>query len=106
MRSSRILVSVLAVWWVAAAHAQNPIPHVIIIVQENRTPDSLFHGFPGADIANTGVNSLGQEIKLTSIPRVSHYDLSHTHADFLATYDGGQMDEADKVPAKCQKGKQ
>ena len=38
------------------------IQHVVIIFQENRTPDNLFHGLPNADIANTGVNSSGQMI--------------------------------------------
>ena len=28
--------------------------HVVIIFQENRTPDNLFHGFPNADIADSG----------------------------------------------------
>ena|SRR2546426_3700842 len=36
------------------------IQHVVVIFQENRTPDNLFHGLPNADIANSGMNSLGQ----------------------------------------------
>ena len=38
--------------------------HVVVIFQENRTPDNLFHGLPGADIANVGLNSEGQIISL------------------------------------------
>ena len=30
------------------------IQHVVIIVQENRSVDNLFHGLPGADTANYG----------------------------------------------------
>src|SRR5579872_5944629 len=30
------------------------ISHVVIVFQENRTPDNLFQGLPGADIANSG----------------------------------------------------
>ena len=41
--------------------------HVVVIFQENRTPDNLFHGLPGADIADSGVNSSGQMIPLTPI---------------------------------------
>lgn len=41
--------------------------HVVVIFQENRTPDNLFHSFPGADIADSGVNSSGQVIPLTPI---------------------------------------
>jgi phospholipase C len=41
------------------------IEHIVVIVQENRTPDNLFHGLPGADIANVGINSAGETIPLT-----------------------------------------
>ena len=33
-----------------------PIQHVVVIMQENRSFDNLFHGFPGADTAQTGMN--------------------------------------------------
>ncbi|MBV8149005.1 MAG: hypothetical protein JO092_07925, partial [Candidatus Eremiobacteraeota bacterium] len=32
-----------------ARSASMPISHVVIIVQENRTVDNLFNGFPNAD---------------------------------------------------------
>jgi phospholipase C len=77
------------------------IQHVVVIFQENRTPDNLFHGLPGADIATSGTNSLGQTIPLTMTNMVTTYDLGHRHADFVAMYDGGRMDGADKVSASC-----
>jgi phospholipase C len=77
------------------------IKHVVVIVQENRTPDNLFHGLPNADIANSGVNSKGETIPLTPIPLAAGYDLSHNHAAFLDMYDNGKMDGADKVPSGC-----
>jgi phospholipase C len=80
------------------------IQHVVIIFQENRTPDNLFHGLPNADIANSGVNSLGQIIPLTPISLANDYDLSHAHSAFVAMYDGGKMDGADKIPIGCQAG--
>src|SRR3989449_4338400 len=76
------------------------IQHVVVIFQENRTPDNLFHGLPNADIANSGVNSLGQTIPLTPIPLANNYDLSHAHSAFVAMYDGGKMDGADKIDRK------
>jgi phospholipase C len=76
----------------------------VIIFQENRTPDNLFHGLPGADIANSGTNSAGQTIALTSIGLANDYDLSHAHSAFVAMYDGGKMDGADKIPISCQSG--
>jgi phospholipase C len=80
------------------------ITHVVIIVQENRTPDNLFHGLPNADIANSGVNSSGQTITLHQVPLDDPYDLSHAHAAFLDMYDNGKMDGADKIPVSCPAG--
>jgi phospholipase C len=80
------------------------IQHIVILFQENRTPDNLFHGLPNADIANSGVNSLGQTIPLTPIPLANDYDLSHAHPAFLAMYDGGKMDGANKIPVGCRAG--
>jgi phospholipase C len=77
--------------------------HVVVIFQENRTPDNLFHGLPNADIANSGVNSVGQTIVLEPIALANSYDLGHTHYDFLAMYDNGKMDGADKITA-CAPG--
>jgi phospholipase C len=87
-----------------SAHVAGPagvIKHVLLIVQENRTPDNLFHGLRGADIANKGRDSSGKEITLTPIRLDNRYDLGHSHADFLAMYDGGKMDGADKVAVRC-----
>ena len=75
--------------------------HVVIIFQENRTPDNLFGsapGFePGVDIATSGVNSKGVTIPLQPVSIASCYDLSHAHSAFTAMYDNGKMDGADKV---------
>ena len=84
------------------------IRHVVVIVQENRTPDNLFHDpvliARGADIAGSGVNSHGQTIRLTPSPLTSQYDLDHSHAAFLEMYDNGNMDGADKVKLYCKAG--
>jgi phospholipase C len=95
------------------AHAQAPRDHhgvqnVVVIFQENRTPDNLFGSnptfLPGVDIATSGTNSQGQTIPLTAVPLANNYDLSHAHAAFVAMYDNGTMDGADKVPISCNKG--
>lgn len=80
------------------------IHYVVVIFQENRTPDNLFHGLPNADIADSGVNSLGQTIPLTAVPLANDYDLSHAHQAFVKMYDGGKMDGADKVGVSCAPG--
>ena len=81
------------------------IQHVVIIFQENRTPDNLFHDpvlmAAGADIASSGLNSSGQTIQLTPESLGVSYDLSHAHSAFVAQYDGGKMDGADLVPIGC-----
>jgi phospholipase C len=95
-------------------HKGNPFPnpygdskiqHVVIVFQENRTPDNLFHDpvliAAGADIATSGVNSSGQTIQLSPGPLGVGYDLGHTHADFIAQYNGGKMDGSDKVFVDC-----
>lgn len=84
------------------------IQHVIIIFQENRTPDNLFHDpvlmARGADIASSGINSSGQTIPLVPTTLGINYDLSHEHLAFVQMYDGGKMDGADKVPVFCNPG--
>ena len=84
------------------------IKHVVIIFQENRTPDNLFHDpvlmANGADIVSSGTNSLGLPVQLTPTSLGVDYDLSHAHSAFVAMYDGGKMDGADHVPISCAKG--
>jgi phospholipase C len=79
--------------------------HVVIIFQENRTPDNLFHDTVliarGADIASSGVNSAGESIPLAPTPLGINYDLSHAHAAFVSMYDRGKMDGADQIPIAC-----
>jgi len=81
------------------------IQHVVIVFQENRTPDNLFQDpvliTAGADIVNSGLNSSGQMISLSPESLGVNYDLGHSHSDFVAQYDGGKMDGADKVVLDC-----
>jgi phospholipase C len=84
------------------------IQHIVVIFQENRTPDNLFHDSnliaAGADIAISGVNSVGQTITLSPIDlgtaglNPQNYDLSHAHSAFVSMYDGGTMHGADLIP--------
>jgi len=92
------------------------IQRVLVIFQENRTPDNLFQDpvliGRGADIAGSGLNSLGQTIQLAPIDlgtvgsSPQNYDLSHANAAFVAMYDSGKMDGANLIPcsptANCQ----
>jgi phospholipase C len=84
-----------------ALHVRNfagatPISHVVIIVQENRTPDYLFQGVPGADISKTAIDSKGQPVQLQPVSLAAPYDLGHTHNNFITDYDNGKMDGFDR----------
>jgi phospholipase C len=87
-----------------ASPASQKIQHVVVIFQENRTPDNLFHGLPNADIANSGKNSQGQTVPLTPISLVTNFDLNHSHAGFRTMWDGGKMDGVEKNMVKCPGG--
>ena len=83
------------------------IQHIVVIFQENRSTDNLFHDpvliSRGADIASSGINSLGQTIPLTPIDlgtagaNPQNYDLAHSHTAFVSMFDGGKMDGADLI---------
>jgi phospholipase C len=80
------------------------IQHVIIIFQENRTPDNLFHGLPGADIASTGVDSRGRIVPLVPVSISTNFDVDHSHRAFITSYNRGQMNGFDHVYIICGAG--
>jgi phospholipase C len=79
---------------VAARHAAGAglIQHVVIIIQENRSFDNLFNGYPGADTAQSGIDKSGNVIPLVGRPLWSPVDVGHDHSGFVKSYDGGQLD--------------
>jgi phospholipase C len=72
------------------------IQHIVIIVQENRTVDNLFNGFPGADTVTSGKDSFGRTIVLKPSPLEGPFDVRHSHADFTTAYNGGSMNGFDR----------
>jgi phospholipase C len=72
-----------------------PIRHILVIVQENRTPDYLFQGIPGADIARYAIDSHGRRVPLHEVSLKTSWDLQHSHDAFLRDYDRGKMDGFD-----------
>ena len=58
------------------------IQHIIVVMQENRSVDNLFNGFPGANTQNYGTDIHGNKIMLKSESLVSA-DMGHSHYDFL-----------------------
>jgi phospholipase C len=80
------------------------IKHIIVIFQENRTPDDLFQGLAseGADIQSWGM--LGNKrVDLKETTLATGYDLGHGHNSFIEDYDCGKNDGfGSKLPKEDQ----
>jgi phospholipase C len=60
-------------------------------MQENRTFDNFFNGFPGADTAQFGMNG-PDSIPLTPISLADPRDLDHSHSGWWKAWDNDSMD--------------
>jgi len=94
--------------------AVQPITHVVVIVQENRSVDNLFQKLPGARTQSWGYNSQGKKVALQPLGLSTTWDPSHNHLP-NATYSGGFVTEyangasdgwdhetfACKLPSEC-----
>ena len=74
---------------VAAARAK--IKHVVFLVKENRTFDTMFGTFPGADGATSGQTCDGGTTPLGRAKDRTP-DAGHSFADGITVIDGGKMD--------------
>jgi phospholipase C len=72
--------------------APGTFQHVVFIIQENRSFDNLFQGYPGADTVPVATGKSGQQIPLQPISLVNGYDIVHSLGSFLEAYDNGKMD--------------
>ena len=71
------------------------IQHFVFIIKENRTFDSYFGTYPGADGATTATISTGQVIPLSHEPDVLPRDLGHNGGGIFTAMDWGRMDKFD-----------
>jgi len=76
--------------------ASSMIKHIVVIVQENRSFDNIFYGFPGANTATVGQLSTGDTIPLQPLPFQSGWDLGHELSDFMTDWNSGKMNGFDK----------
>ncbi|HVR46198.1 MAG TPA: alkaline phosphatase family protein [Candidatus Binatia bacterium] len=91
--------SALALAWLAmgatngrfVSDVRTHIKHVVIIVQENRSVDNLFNGFPGADTVRFGERRIGP-VSLRPVDLGYPADVDHQHRAWVTEYDGGRMD--------------
>jgi phospholipase C len=82
---------------VAPSSAPGPaIQHVVVVMQENRTFDGVFQGYPGANTQSFGFDSHGTKQTLQPISLAYPTDINHLRIQFLANYDGGRMDGFDR----------
>ena len=54
------------------------ITHVVWVVQENRSFDDMFQGYPGADTVSKGKDSFGKTIELQPISLKTAYEINHS----------------------------
>ena len=64
------------------------IAHVIYIVQENRSFDNLFQGYPGADTVSHGKLSTGKTINLVPASLADDYTIDHSAQSMFDACDG------------------
>ena len=88
-----LLTAVLVSTCALAQYGTTPIKHVVVIFQENRTPDNLFQplckangGVPGCgtgaaqyDLVSTYVDSKGKTESLKPVGLATGFDLDHSH---------------------------
>ncbi len=90
-------------------HAGGKIAHVVIIIQENRSVDDLFQGFPGADTQSFGYTSAGKRVSLAPIGLEAQWDIQHSSQEYFESCDGQgtypgtncKMDGFDKEFVSC-----
>ncbi|HEY6485767.1 MAG TPA: alkaline phosphatase family protein [Candidatus Cybelea sp.] len=103
----------LPVGWLGALPATHyrQIHHVVVVLQENRSVDNLFLGFPGARTRPYGFNRLGEKITLKPVPLEAAWDFQHDSTSFLESCDGQgaypgtdcKMDGFDRESWECGK---
>jgi phospholipase C len=82
----------------AALGAPSPgkyIKHVVIVIQENRSFDNIFAGYPGADAPMRGRTSNRKTVPLHQIT-FDAYDFSHSWEQAMADWNGGKMNGFDR----------
>ena len=80
------------------------IQHIVIMVKENRTFDSMFGTFPGANGATTYVDPTGKRHPLNHQPDHLTVDIEHSPDGTRLAYDNGKMDLFSRLHGAIQNG--
>jgi phospholipase C len=92
------------------AGSSGKIAHIVIIMQENRSFDNLFQGFPGANTQSYGYTSTGEKVSLQPVPLGIKWDVDHSSRAYFEACDGQgslpgtncKMDGFDKEAVSCR----
>ncbi len=90
----------------ALAQARAKIKHVVFVLLENHSFDSLFGRFPGADGATTAAVGGGKRIPLLHASPSFWHDIAHDRDQALAAIHGGRMDGFSKNTGSSINGDQ
>lgn len=64
------------------------IQHVVIIIQENRSLNNLFFGYPGATTTAFGYDSNNKKIALKPVSLATKWDMQHNANGFITSCNG------------------
>jgi phospholipase C len=81
-----------------------PIQHIVILVKENRTFDSMFGTFPGANGATTFKDPHNHTHTLNHQPDALINDISHSHESAVLAWNQGQMNQFSLLQGAIQNG--
>jgi phospholipase C len=73
---------------VLGATGAGKITHIVYIVQENRSFNDLFNGYPGARTVTRGKISTGETVKLQPVPLSYQYTIDHSLSAFISACHG------------------
>ncbi|MGC1381906.1 MAG: alkaline phosphatase family protein [Candidatus Baltobacteraceae bacterium] len=71
-----------------SATGAGKIRHVVYVIQENRSFNDLFKGYPGAYTVSSGKDSLGNRIRLSPVSLTTIYVINHGAGAMFAACDG------------------
>lgn len=79
----------------ATPAAAAKIKHIVLIIQENRSFDNLFSGFPGSDSVTSGLDHTGKLVPFHKVRLEEGIDVEHNHSAFLTEFANGAMNGFD-----------
>lgn len=71
-----------------SSHPIDKIEHVVIIVQENRSLNNLFLGYPHAGTSAYGLDTSNKKVKLLPEPLDQPWDQAHNYQSFIDACNG------------------